>query len=381
MFRWISVSPPTILRPPTVINRPPMPPSKTTLPSVTIILEKHSEDAPKLEFEEIIIDETKKVAFGRNGDLDKRSEPAAERFCVLALHTFLVRTARRRGGSSVTKPQVPVKYRRYLLSLWESKTKGDLEWKTKVFGRDPFRSPHPYLEGSGSRNSYQVWIPEGVDVQVKIRGDASATDVELVRKLIERTAASITARPDKLSITLKSRSFEVSSDFQEGFLYRGARLRVVVTRTFETHLVVLWINSENRITTLYSDAPDHRAGFSFDSPESKEQTLLIIPSGQEFEVSTPPGIETCLILDSREPFQMGAVAGIIGRIEASLDDRVASIQIAKPRFRRFPLRAEKQSVLRHRLELAEPLDAWQQALIASCSPISGSLCVFDIPNR
>jgi hypothetical protein len=359
-----------------------MPPSESHLPSVTIILEKHSGDAPKLVLEEIIIGETKKVAFGESGDLDKRSEPAAERFCVLALHTFLVRTARRMGGSPVTKPHVPARFRRYLLPLWESKTKGDLEWKTKVFGRDPFRSPHPYLEGSGSRNSYQVWIPEEVDVQVKIRGDASATDVELVRKLIERTAAAIAARPDKLSITLKSRSFEVSSDFEEGFLYRGARLRVVVTRTFETHLVVLWINSENRITTLYSDAPDHRAGFSFDSPESKEQTLLIIPSGQEFQVSTPPGIETCLVLDSREPFHMGAVPGIIRRIEASLNDREASTLIAKPQFRRFPLREkEEQCVLRHRLEVVEPPDTWQQALIASCSGISGSVCVFDVPNR
>ncbi|MBK1884143.1 hypothetical protein JIN85_17110 [Luteolibacter pohnpeiensis] len=331
--------------------------------------------------EEIIINNSKSTRMSGESDLDKRSKPPAIRFCLLALNTYLVRLNRRKLGASNGIIVVPEKYRNSLKQLWETKSDKNATWKDQLFDSDPFVGTPPFLMNSGSRTNFNVYIAPDIDIEINAATDQTKISPEGIRRLMDKLNSGANT-PDKISIKIKSRSFELSSDDESGYLYKGARVQVVVERTFDTHLVVFWINSNNQLSLLYSDAADFRSKYQAGFLTSKDQTILTIPKNEEFEVKTPKGSETCIVLESRATFRKGAMAGIAKKIESSLIDRDKTLQLKKTSFRRFPIEHKIEgNPLRLRLELPEQPDTWQQKILEACSGIRGSLCIYDIPNR
>ena len=319
---------------------------------------------------------------GSGGDFKKQAWPSIDGLCYLALYTYLVRTTRRTLGSEIGIIKTPTKGRNLLKTLWSSKHKKDLKWKKTLFNRDPFDESSPYLttSGSDSMDSFEIWIPQDVEIElIEAHFETTILTNEL-KELANRLALDSHQKPPRLSIELKMNDFCISSSTCTGFLTRGHRFQLLINWNFLSTLFACWIDSENKIEILFPDSSLTYTKHPFDFSTSKEKSSLAIPTYEELVVQSPPGLESCLILSTKGILTGKMKTRIVSHLEQSLTLRDNEKKIAEPNFKILSLDKARQNPGK-RIEIAATPDDWESEIAFRMKEFFDSAYIFHIPNR
>ncbi len=340
---------------------------------------RQSSNQQSLEIEEIATDE-KRREVGPGGDFHKQAWDSIDGLCFLILHTHLVRTTRRNLGSDIDVIRVPEKARPLLKTLWGSKHKPKLKWKETLFGEDdPFEEEHPYLatSGSDSPDAFEIWIP--LDVEIKLLEADTQTEIltEHLRDLANRLTK---CAPPKLSVEIKMDNFSISSSFCKGFLTRGHRIQIFVEWNFVSSLVVCWLNSSNELKALFPISSFKKLKEPFEYSAGNDWSKLSIPAYEELTINSPPGLETCLILSTKEVLPKVKQLESISFVKQTLSSRDKKRKISEPIFKSLPLGMQAQAPPQ-RVEMIEEPDPWERALTENLGVLFSKAYVFHVPNR
>lgn len=340
---------------------------------------KQSKDNKTIEIEEIDAIGKRRL-IGPRGDFKKQAWPSIDALCYLILHTYLVRTTRRTLGSEVEIVKTPTKARNLLKTLWSSKHKKDLKWKDTLFEGDPFEETSPYLVTSGSDapDSFEIWIPPEVDIQLVEAHHDTKILIKQLRDLTNRLAQGSHDEPPRLLIELRIDDYRISSSWCSGFLSRGHRIQICIEWNFVSSLFVCWIDSKNQIKLLFPESSFKKLKIPHDHSSSKGKFKLSIPAFEELEIKSPPGLETCLVLSTQGILPRAKQIETASLLKQSLAVRDSKHKISEPIFQTLPLGDLPPA---KRVEMVDAPDAWEQAIKMALGKLFDSAYIFHIPNR
>jgi len=297
------------------------------------------------------------------------------------LYTFLSRTASDYNAGQPARIELPDSHLERLKALHDSKSKSDMTWKEKVFGGDPFKTPQ--FIGSGVEfKKLKIWIPLDVQIELISETRANAFSIGEIEKLIENLLANDTSKTEapSLHIDLVDEDFRISSQYCRGSVTRLFNFNLYVRWNFATHLAVVWIDSTNRVTFLFPIS-DLEAVPPVPKAAKKGYLSIKFPRSRRLTITSPPGIETCLVICREVKFDQALLESISGKLRDTLGSRNGSKELPGPEFmQRFP-EPRNRPILRRRLGLEAEHDGWEKVVIQAFAGLADSVYIFDIPNR
>ncbi len=310
---------------------------------------------------------------------------------ILAAHTALERKNSKKTDQKINP--IPTRYSSWIDALFDPVSRKNLpddHWLIGVFGEQPRTKILVAFQEHGIKHvSFKSTTP------ILIRwfnSERECSVMELARlreKWAEETAFIIREISATILVLSSAGNSRIDSNSSEGHVTNDSSVAIEIESTFDTNFCVLWIDSSNQLLCLYP-FPDESLDIE-NSPllDSGHGKKLIIPEKEYLSITTPHGVETCMIFSKDKIFTRLQVDEIMDKIIMRLADETGVRAFRAPRIRDCNLliktgvtkkKKPSDDISTTRLGSPRRLCEWENSMVKELVCVANNLKFFHVPN-